>query len=254
MLNLSNPNLNKLKFKLSKSLKYNLKVLVNKKHTKHLVSVKTFEKGELLVEENSSVNGIYFLLKGKVKIYNLDSKNKPIIHRLVKSGEIVGFSSLNSLKYYSSAKALDKVEAFFINHKNLKFILKKHSKLNILFLDALILKLQNFEMRQRFLVMFNSTHRVIEAILLIASKFGHPINNEIEIYDCTSRKEISALANTSYENTIRVLSRLKKKNFIKVYGKLIVFNKQVLINRLMENYCLSSNEENLLNNYLSLNY
>lgn len=75
MLNLSSPDIKSANFKLSRSLKYNLKLLARNKSTAHLIGISKLEKGDLLVEENKPVKGIYFILEGKVKIFNTENKS-----------------------------------------------------------------------------------------------------------------------------------------------------------------------------------
>jgi CRP/FNR family transcriptional regulator, anaerobic regulatory protein len=255
MLNLSNPDIKSTNFKLSRSLKYNLKLLARNKATAHLIRINKLEKGELLVEENKPVKGIYFILEGKVKILNTEINKTTKIFRLASKGDLVGFSSLNASKYWSSAIAIGSVEAYFISSKSLKLIFKKNSKLNLLFLNALVLKLQNYEMRQRYLNIFPATDRIIEAILLIASKFGETTNDGIEISDCASRKEIASLANTSTENTVRVISRLKADKHVVTEGrKIIIKNKEALINKLKEHCCSKEIISDMYTCYLDLFY
>lgn len=253
MLNLSNANLNSINFKHSRSLNYNLKLLARIKETSHLISIQKLEKGSLLVEESKPVNGIYFILEGKVKIFNTELDKKTKIFRLASKGDIVGFSSLNATNYWSSAIALENVEAYFINSKSLKYILKNNSKLSLLFVNALVFKLQHYEMRQRYLNLFPSQERVIEVLLVIANKFGNATLNGIEIADCTSRKEIASFANVSTENAIRTLSTLVSNNYILIEGKkIIIKNKEGLINQLKK-YCCSHKLSSALNScYLDL--
>ncbi len=253
MLNLSYPDLNSVNFKHSRSLNYNLKLLARNKETSHLISIQKLEKGSLLVEESKPVNGIYFILEGKVKIFNTELDQKTKIFRLASKGDIVGFSSFNATNYWSSAVALGDVTAYFINIKNLKYILKNNSRLSLLFVNALVLKLQYFEIRQRYLNLFPAAERVIEALLLIGSKFGEITEKGLEISDCTTRREIASFANVSTENAIRILSALISKNYISAESKkIIIKNKEELINQLKK-YCCSHKLPPALNScYLDL--
>lgn len=239
MPKITNPNFADINFKQSRSLNYNLKLLANNKTTSHLISIQKLEKGFFLAEENKTVQGIYYILKGKVKIYNTEIDLKTKIFRLASKGDIVGFSSLNAANYWSSAVALDEVSAYFINIKSLKYILKNNTKLSLLFVNSLVLKLHESEIRQRYLNLFPATERVIEALLLIASKFGEVTENGLEISYCTARHEIASLANVSKENTIRILSTLISKNYISSERKKITIkNKEELINQLKQFCCL----------------
>lgn len=247
MVKLSGSNFADINFKLNRSLNYNLKLLISNKATAHLISVQKLEKGFLLAEEDKPVQGIYFILKGKAIVFNAELKQKTRIFRLASKGDIVGFSSLNTANYWSSAITLGAVEAYFINIKSLKYILKNNTKLSLLFVNALAMKLHDYEIRQRYLDLFPARERVIEALLLIGSKFGKVTENGIEITDCTTRREIASLANIATENTIRILSVLIKKNYIVVEGKkIIIKNKEELINQLKK-YCCSQKLPNTLN-------
>lgn len=240
MAKLTNQNFADINFKHNRSLNYNLKLLANNKVTSHLISIQKLEKGFFLAEENKPVQGIYFILKGKVKIYNTEINQKTKVFRLASKGDIVGFSSLNAENYWSSAVALDEVRAYFINIESLKYILNNNTKLSLLFVNSLVLKLHDYELRQRYLNLFPAPERVIEALLLIASKFGEVTENGVEISDCTTRHEIASLANVSTENTIRILSALISKNYISVERKKITLkNREELINQLKQFCCLS---------------
>ncbi|MDP2089398.1 MAG: Crp/Fnr family transcriptional regulator [Flavobacteriaceae bacterium] len=241
MFNSLNQDLNNIGLKQSSRLNNQLKLLAQNKDTSYLISIKNLENGSFLAEENKAVNGIYFILKGKVKVFNTEMNQKTKIFRLASSGDIVGFSSLNSVNYWSSAIAIENVEAYFINLKSLRYILKNNSKLSFLFINALALKLHHYEMRQRYLNLFPAQERVIEILLLTANKFGNANRYGIEITDCISRKEIASFANTSTENAIRSHRSLNSKNYISIVGKkIIIKNKEALINQLKQ-YCCANN-------------
>ena len=224
----------------SNTLKNQLIQLANNKKTSHLISLNKLVKGSFLVQENKPVNGIYFILQGKVKVFNTEQNNKIKIFRLVVKDDLVGYSSLNSTYYWSSAIALSDVEAYFINVESLTYILKNNKELSFLFINALSLKLHQYEIRQRYLDLFPAPIRVIEVLLLIAHKFGIITEEGIELKDCVSRKEIASMANTSTEKAIRTISLLKSKEYISLDAKVIIIkNKEALI-ELLKKYCCES--------------
>ncbi|MHB1105361.1 MAG: Crp/Fnr family transcriptional regulator [Lutibacter sp.] len=247
MLNLPYADIDIINFKHSRSLNCNLKLLARNKETSHLISIQNLEKGSFLAEENKPVHGIYFILEGKVKIFNTELDQKTKVFRLASKGDVVGFSRFYFSNYWSSAIALEKTKAFYINNKSLKYILKNNNKLSLLLVNALVLKLQHFEIRQRYVNLFPAAERVIEALLLIGSKFGDITEKGLEFSNCTTRREIATFANVSTENAIRILSALISKNYISAEGKkIIIINKQELINQLKK-YCCSHKLPNALN-------
>jgi len=230
MYNLNDKDLNNHNYKQRRSLFYNIKLIANNKDTSHLISFQNIEKGAFLAEERKPVKGIYFILEGKVKVFNTGIDQNIQILRLVSSGDLVGLSSLSSTHYWSSAVVIENVKAYFINLKNLKFILKNYNKVSLLLVNSLALKLGHYEMRQKHLSVFPASERIIDALLLTAYKFGKTTDKGLEISTGTSRTDISSFANTSREKAIRTLSDLKSKKYIEVTGKnIIIKDKDALI-------------------------
>lgn len=218
-----------------------LKLIAKQEDTSQLISTQIFEKKQFLVKEKEPVKGIYFILNGSVKIYNTGLNNKYQILRLATRGDMVGLSSLNSVHYWASAVALNSVKAYFINIKNLLFILNSDSRLSLLLINSLSFKLRHYEIRQKHKSLFPASERIIDVLLLISYKCGKVSRKGIEISTCTARKDIASFSNTSPEKTIRTLSYLKSKNLIDVDNTVILIkNKDELINKLKP-FCCKDN-------------
>jgi CRP-like cAMP-binding protein len=214
------------------------KLISKQKKTAHLITVKTFNKGEFLVNERQPVHGIFLVLEGKVKVFNAVLNNKIHILRFVSSGNFVGLSSLNTTHYWASAIVMKKVKTYFIDLEHLHYILKNNINLSLLLINELSLKLRHYEVRQNISNLFTAHERVIDAVLHLAYKFGKLSKGGIEISVGTARKDIANYANTSVELTIRSLSDLKSKQYIKIEGKRIIIKEQeVLINQLKQIEC-----------------
>ncbi|MCF6181903.1 Crp/Fnr family transcriptional regulator [Lutibacter sp.] len=228
----SKHNFRELELKLKKSINFNLNLLAQNSKTKNLFYIKKYEKDAFLFEQGEKVDGIYFITKGKVKIFNTEFAKSTIL-KLASKGDIVGLSSLNFQKYLFSASALNHVKAYFISLKNLKKILKSTPKLSFLLINYLSLELQYFELRQKHNALFSVKGKVIEALLIIANSYGKSTEEGIEITYCIQRKEIAAVANTTYETVIRELKKLKLKDVISVENqKIVIKDKEYLINSL----------------------
>ena len=151
-------------------------------------------------------------------------------------GDIVGLSSLNSPFYWASAVVIEPIEAYFINSKNVKTVLKSNNKICRIIINSLALRLRHYEIRQKHLSLFPARERTIDALLLTAFKFGENSEQEMQVSICTSRKELAEFGNTSVEQTIRTLGALKKEEYISVHGKTIVIHKPMELISLLKNY------------------
>lgn len=196
--------------------------IVKNKNTITLIESKIIDKGDFLVRENQLVTGFYFILEGKIKVFNSGANNKIQILKLATKGDLIGLSAFNSAYYGASAVAEEKVEAYFITPKNLEILLGKYNDFALLLVKALAFKVRNYEIRQKHLSLLSATERVVDSLLLISAKFGLKTTEGILIEHCTSRKDISSFSSVSLENTIRTLSKLQKMSYIDIGPKIIV--------------------------------
>jgi CRP-like cAMP-binding protein len=250
----SKHNFKELNAKLKNSINYNIKILAQHSKTKHLFYTNHYFKEAILAEQGNNVQGIYIIIKGKIKIFNVENSKETIL-MLGSVGDIVGLSSLNFEYYLTSIAALDEVEAYFISRKNLKKILKENPKLAFLLINYLSLNLQYFELRHKHNSLFSAKGKIIEALLLIANEFGESTEDGIELVDCVQRKELAALANTTYETVIRVLKKLELENAILLENqKIIIKDKESLLNSLKKQCNSMENPKSNSCSYLDLLY
>jgi len=216
----SNNSIN-LNFKRKRSLKYNLSLIANTKSTSHLVSIEKYSKGSFLVKEREPIKGLFFILKGKVKIFNFGPNKVTQTLFLASEGEVVGLSSFKSSYYWSNAIVVEDVETYFLSINSLKSILKSNNKMCLLFLDAISMRLRQYEMRQKHLSLLPAPERIIDSLLLTAFKFGSKTARGLKLSLCNSRRELASFSNTSIELTIRTLRKLHSENIISITGKCI---------------------------------
>ncbi len=202
-----------------------------------LIHVELFEKGSYLIKEKQAIKGFYFILDGKVKVFNTGANHKTQILRLGTRGCIIGMSAFNSSHYGASATAEDNVTSYFISQSDLKDFLSLHQDLSLLLIKTLAFKVRHYEIRQKHLSLFPATERIIDSLLLIANKFGAKTAKGIVIKHCVSRRDISSFSGVSLENTIRTLSKLQKDKYISIApGTITIVNKEALV-AILRNYC-----------------
>jgi CRP-like cAMP-binding protein len=220
------------------------KLIAKHEDTANLISIKTFNKGDYLIEESKSAHGVFFIIEVKVKVFSIGLNQKSNILRFVSKGDMVGLSSLNSSYFWASAIVMEQAKVYYISLEHLHFILTNNIKLSILLINKLSDKLCHYKIRQKHLTLFPATERIIDALLLIAYKFGETTNRGIEIYVGTARKDIANYANTSAEFAIRALSDLNSKNYITLTGKMIIINKKEILIDKLKQVCNKNNLSN----------
>jgi CRP-like cAMP-binding protein len=214
--------------------------IANHDDSAHQVHLELFDKGSFLVKEKQAVKGCYFILDGKVKVFNTAANNKMQILRLGVRGCIIGISSFDSTYYGASAQAEDNVTAYFISQADLKEFLNLHHDLTLLIIKTLAFKVRHYEIRQKHLSLFPATEKIIDSLLLIADKFGTKTSKNIVIRHCVSRRDISSFSGVSLENTIRTLSKLQKNKLITIAPGIITIENKSTLTALLQSHCCPS--------------
>jgi CRP-like cAMP-binding protein len=75
-----------------------------------------FKKGDFIFREGEEIKGMYFIFKGTVKVHKKWGKDKELIIRFAKDGEIIGHRGLgDEIKYPVSGIALEASAICFID-------------------------------------------------------------------------------------------------------------------------------------------
>ena len=169
--------------------------------------------------EGAPVNGLFFILKGKVKVFRTGINGREQIVRFAKDGEIIGHRGFGTQEYYSiSAAALENTTLCYFSKNTLQEVLKKEPSFTYDLMLFYANELNKSEAKVKTISQMTVRERVIDTLLYVNRKFGQS-NGLIDIL--LSRKEYADHAGTTEEQVIRILSVLKKEALILAKGKRI---------------------------------
>lgn len=176
------------------------------------------KKGTVIFKEGDSVEGMYFMYDGKVKVHKRWGADKELIIRIAGNGSLFGHRGLGKTNVYPiSATALEPVTYCFID---LDFFLST-LKVNHDFAHQLMMffatELQESEKNMRNLAHMSVKGRLAEAILMLYGKFGTNASGNIDI--ALSRQDLASLAGTTYETVFRTLGELVQDEMLTVSNK-----------------------------------
>ncbi|WP_255572319.1 Crp/Fnr family transcriptional regulator [Cellulophaga sp. HaHa_2_1] len=177
----------------------------------------TCKKGQQFIIEGAPVNGLFFILKGKVKVYRTGIHGKEQIVRFAKEGEIIGHRGFGTEEYYSiGAIALEHTELCYFSKDTLQKALKSNASfaydLMLFYAD----ELNRSEAKVKSISQMTVRERVVDTLLYINRKFKDK-NGFLNL--ALSRREYADYAGTTEEQVIRIFSSLKKENLIHTKGK-----------------------------------
>jgi CRP/FNR family transcriptional regulator len=175
-----------------------------------------FRKGDSLTKQGTFGSYVLFIVSGYVKQYIEGEAQRDYNLRIIKPGEFVGLSivfSGNTFNY--SSVALTECRAFLIDKsavaslakKNGNFgfsIIKRYCELN----DSLFSCLNS--------VIFHQMNGRLAGTLLYLNGFR---NDNPEIFQLLSRKELAEFAGISMESAVKLLKSFEKDGLIKLHEK-----------------------------------
>ena len=147
---------------------------------------------------------------------------KEQVVRLANSGDIIGYRSLfkNEL-YQATATAIEDSYICHLSAHTFLELIKLNPKLSFEVMRLLSEDLKNAEQHLINITQKTVKERIGEALYILYKTFGTKEDGET-LNIILTRSEISDIAGTTTETTIRTLAMLKKEGLIKTFGKKIL--------------------------------
>lgn len=164
------------------------------------------------------MKGMYFIYSGTAKVHMKWGREKELIVRFARKGDIIGHRGLGRDTVYPvSGTALEPVTACFIDLEFFNATLK----VNPGFITQLMLfyaqELKESERNMRNLAHMPVKGRVANALLQLQQKFGLTPQGSISIL--LSRQDLASYAGTTYETVFRIMNEMAQDAVIGVDGK-----------------------------------
>jgi CRP-like cAMP-binding protein len=204
------------------------------KFSDHKTSL-VIKKGENLMTEGSTINGLYCIKDGKGKLTKLNTNGKEQIIKFVKSGDILGQRSILSEELVGlNAIALEDMHVCFIPKGDILDTIRENNNFSLQLMRNISHQLNEANTSISQMAQKPVKDRLAETLLQLETIFG--VDNEDCIDIILTREEIANTIGTATESAIRLLSNLKKDGVIDLIGKKIrIINKNSLKN-LSEGY------------------
>jgi CRP-like cAMP-binding protein/ActR/RegA family two-component response regulator len=172
-----------------------------------------FKKKEEVYKEGGFPKGVYFVGKGKIKIYQTNESGKELILDLHKEGDFFGYVSLiQNGKYTSSASALEDSEVYLIPKEDFFALLYKHVDVSRKFIEMLSNNIRENEQHLINIAYHSVRKRVAEALIKLSNTYKKEDEGVFSMN--VSREDLASLAGTATETVIRTLSDFKEEKLI----------------------------------------
>lgn len=180
-----------------------------------------FRKGVTFIHEGSRPNGVFFVHRGKVKIYKHGDGREQII-KIAKEGDLLGYRAILAEEQFPvSLKTLEDCHLCFVHkqvfldavHASPAFAQKVLREVcrELDFMTEVLTNMAQKTVRER----------VVITLLMLGDMYAETPDGEGAVITL-KREDLAGLVGTATETLIRLLSELKEENLIGVEGRKVI--------------------------------
>jgi cAMP-binding proteins - catabolite gene activator and regulatory subunit of cAMP-dependent protein kinases len=185
-----------------------------------------YRKKDLIYEEGTYPYQLYFIAKGKVKIFKTNNFGKELIVNIYKEGEFLGYIPLiQNAVHTESAEALEDCEMRLIPKEDFLSLLHKNTNVAAQLIKMLANNITEKE-SQLLNMAYNSVRkRVAEALLQLFDRYESAGKAEITLL----REDLASMTGTAKETVIRTLAEFKSDSLLDIKGGRIIVSDRKLL-------------------------
>lgn len=196
-----------------------------------LIVRRKYSKGEIIVLEDSSLDSLVIINKGRVKAFRHTYEGKEQILYIFSEGDFFGEKNLiiNQKATYS-VEALEDTNICMISKADFKTLLKDYPAISYKIMEELCNRLIRLENAVESMSVKNVEARISSVLLEFANRYGKPHSKGILVELPLSREGIANYIGLTRETVSRKMSLLQEEGIIEMVGnkKIIIIDKEAL--------------------------
>ncbi|MBL0153551.1 MAG: response regulator [Chitinophagaceae bacterium] len=191
-------------------------------------NINKFRKKQIIYSEGNHPNKLYYILKGKVKVYKTNDEGKELVTDLYSPGDFLGHVALlEGTVYKDTAETLEETELAVIPKEDFDELLNSNPNVARKFIKLLAKNITDKEEHLLGLAYNSLRKKVAEALLTLQKKYKQKPEEKFVI--SINRESLSSIAGTATESLIRTLGDFRNEKLIDIReGKIIILNYQKL--------------------------
>lgn len=193
----------------------------------------TYPGGALLFVEGQKPRGAFVLCSGRVKLSTTSREGKVLILKIAQPGEALGLSAaISGTEYELTAETTGPCQVTFVERETFIKLVEKNGELGLRTAQALSWEFQSAYRDIQELVLARSSAGKLARLLLSWTGGRETGNSEIRIRASLTHEEMAQMIGASRETVTRVLSDLKKKEWIRLDGSTLVIRNRTALETL----------------------
>jgi CRP-like cAMP-binding protein len=187
-----------------------------------------YKKRQLIFKEGQRPQNLFYIQKGKVKVYRQNEEGKELITGIYTEGDFFGYTALLEEKAYDdNAEGLEESEIMLIPRSDFNLLINSDPTTAGKFIRMLANNLSDKE-EQLLKLAYNSVRkRVADALLLVYDRYKKTSGDKPLL--AFTREDLAQVVGTATESLIRTLSDFRQEKLIDIKeGKITILNEDKL--------------------------
>jgi CRP/FNR family cyclic AMP-dependent transcriptional regulator len=191
-------------------------------------SYNNYKKKQTVYSEGNHPNRLYYVVKGKVKVFKRNEEGKELVTDLFSTGDFLGYVALlEGTVYKDTAVAMEDSQLAPIPKEDFEELIHNNKEVAQQFIRLLANNISTKE-KQLLGLAYNSLRKkVAEALLTLQKKYSQASDKSFVIN--INRESLASIAGTATESLIRTLSDFRSEKLIDIKeGHISIINEKKL--------------------------
>lgn len=176
---------------------------------------RSYEKGEVIILQDTRVDGLYIVIDGSVRISRLSEDGRVKVLAILSAGDIIGeMSILDEELASATAEALEDSRLLFIKREDFQGILLKYPIITLSIAQILVKRLRLADEEIENLAFYSVRSRVIKTLIELVNRYGEKTSRGLKISFKFTHQELADMVGSSRETVSRIISTLEKEQLI----------------------------------------
>lgn len=179
--------------------------------------VRTYKARSFVFLQGDSLDRVFFIHSGKVKIQKTDKTGREQIVSVLQAGEMfphAGFFKKGT--FPANAEILELAELVVIPIVDFENVLLQYPRLCITLFKTLEEKIVDLQNRLEEKILHDTYEQIIMLLLRLCKSNGIQIQDKYKITTQFTNRELASMIGTSRETINRTINRLKRKKLIDI--------------------------------------
>ena len=205
----------------AKKRPFNVKVFLNTVDGGR--SVATYRKDQIVFSQGDPADSVFFIQKGKVKVYVLSEQGKEAVVALHGSGDFFGEGCLTGQPLrLATVSAITESDVMRLDKAAMVRVLRDEPRFSEMFMSFLLAR--NARVEEDLVdQLFNSSEKRLARLLLLMANFGKEGKPEAVIAKI-SQETLAEMVGTTRSRVSTFMNKFRKLGFIHYNGDLEVHN------------------------------